>query len=402
MNEANNLEREKFFWEKIDNSKYIRRCIDFYTNLHNYNNVDDIIFKVNSKVVDDYLSEKVLSSPFENIIKCDEKDDDDIIINSDSFKRYYVNLIKCLYAIETLSNNDKFVVLNEIFNLCNVVAFDLKQKFIVILYNRQIYIIFYSKNNGYITLNLRENSLITKDYYIQKEMKEFLCFSNMDYIYEYYKHKTNFDKEELSSSSSSSIFSKIASTFMTIIKYFSSPSLIVSPPLIPSRLLYFPPFNKKAQEEEAFIYKGDSPMFYLDWQWDKETNTYSRYCINFESSLKNIYINEFKKKRNAYYPLEQVCENLLRFNHLYIFHEALIYNNVIHIDFENYSFVILIVFDQHECEVMTVSFLPFYYNGKSSNELTIPFSNFILKFPFNYLYFHEYLPFIGKSREKKM
>ena len=421
-----NLKNKRFLWEKIDNDRYIRSFIHFNVNLHTYEIVDtyynnsddeednDIIFKVNNEIVNDYLSSKVLPSPFENIIQCDsssssylkeEKKRD--FLDNDSFKYYYVKLIKCLYAVEIFSNNSISLLLSDIFNLCNVVAFNLKQKFIVILYNQQIYVIFYARKNRYITLDLRGKTI--KDHYdIQREIKEFLCHSDMNYIYDYYT--VNLDKGS-SSSSFSSFFSKIINTIMSIINYLSPPSLIVSSPpklpLIPPWLLHLSPFEKKQEKKniEKELIKNclneeeDLLMEYFDWKWNKETKTYSRYCINFQFSLKDIYQNAFKKENKyAHYSLADVCENLLRFNHLYVFHEALIYNNVIHIDFENYSFVILNVLDRYQCEVMTISFLPLYYKGKSSNELIYPFSNYVLKLlPFTKLYFNEYLPQVNKK-----
>ena len=378
---------DQHLWLKFNENKYIRRDIFYNKNLNNNNDDNDDdndIFKSCYQKVDEYLSFNISLSPFKNIAAEKEKknDDDDDYLNTNYFKNRYKILMKNIYAIDSLSSNAITLLLCKIFDLCNVVAFDLEKEIIIIIRNYKIYIIFYKKDNKYIKLDLSikkkknddddddDDNYNDKYYNIQYEIKEFIRRSDMNFIYNYY-NTNKLDKSIHLTPIPSSLLLSTETTTTTTTTTNNNNN------------------NKKWSN-------WDSPkQHYFVWHINKNTNTCSRSCIHFKFNLKDIYDKNNKEIiMMSYYPIQTICENLQNFNYLYILHEALIYNNVIHINFNKCYFITLNVIEENVCEFKTISFLPLSYRGMSSNDLTIPFSNFKIKVSFDKLYYHEYISFI--------
>ena len=381
-------------WSTFNNKKtFIRRNIFYNKNISScYNDDDDdddyvendVIFQPCHKYVDDFLTINTSSESlsFKNIAKNKEESESDSeseYLNTENFKHHYPILMKTICAIANLSYNILYLTLCDIFNICNVVAFDLKQDILVIIQNYQIYIIFYKRNNDYIKLDLSKRKLDDDDddydddkhYSLHEEIKEFINQSNMNHIYNYY----TFDDKK---------FSILRLPPISLISSSSTPILI-----------------KNDQEWSNW----DSPKTpYIQWHINKETKTCTRRCVHFRFSLADIYNNNnsnssSSSSNDSYkiknYSIQNVYQNVLNFNYLYIHHEALICSNVIHIDFKNYYFIILNVREKNTCEFKAINFSPVSYNGHdNNNNLAIPFTNFIIKVSFDKLNYHEFMTFV--------
>lgn len=400
-------------WIKLDDKKYIRRFIYLDKNLceiSEFNASDVVHLKACYPSVNEYLQSKNVFQPFKNITKKKEKgreeegkgkdgetEEEDDYINNDYFICYYKTLIKCLCAIDLLSSNARTLLLINVFDFCNVVAFDTKQKIIVIIYNYNIYIIFYDRENTYIKLVLSDVK-ITND--IRHEVEQFICLSNANCIYNYYNNVNNSGGG--GSSSEKSMFYKFMSLFLKPIKFVTQ--LL---PLSPSH--QFLPFdiniennddeNSNKIETKWKWDNWDMPIDFLEWNVNRKANTCSRNNVSFKVNLRDTY-NVYKENTNCKnnirktYPLKDVCKDLLFFNYLYLYHDALIYNNIVHIDFNKFFFITLNVIEEHVCEFKTVSFFPFSYNGKSCNELIGPWSNFIFHILYDRLEYSDFMAYI--------
>lgn len=357
--------REHYLWCKLDEKKYIRRNIFFKTNLSDYSSATLIHTNVNLKVSFDKIAE--------------EEDRYDYI-NSENFKRCYKKLIMCILAIDSFSSNATLLFLSKIFDLCNVVAFDLMQKIIIILYNCQIYIIFYGKENKYIKLDLSDTTTpsIANVQCIQHEVQKFIYQFNASYIYNYCMTKKYSGDEK-------SVFNKFVSLITKSIKYLL-PSLSSLPSSV-SMIEMSDNCSNDNSNSSNINEKWSNWVLVSDFlQWRTKAETYSRCYVHFKFNLNDIYhIGREKTKMKKTYSLKTVCENLLIFNYLYIYNEALIYNNVIHIDFKNYIFITLKIIEENLCEFTTVSFSP-----NSSG----PLSNFIFNVPHDQMCFHEFMSYI--------
>ena len=415
----------KYLWLKFDNNKYIRKDIFYNQNLNLLTNYEDdseikntnnsvdknknvnsnnILFKIIYKKVDEYISSKIsLNRVFENITNDD--DDDDEYINGD-FKKNYEILMKNIYLIESLVSNAMPLLLCDVFNICNVVALDLKNKILISYWNCNIYIIFYEKYK-YIklsdSLNGKENIAKELYYEIKHQIEKFLCFTNIDTIFNFYmKEKIN-------------LISKLKNTlsrgFAIISLPFLSPLLPLppqphsilmssSPFSSPQLLVNLPNNNNNSNIQEKWS-NWDDPKNYLRWWYDDDKKTYCRRYIHFKFNLSEIYKYYYINNHNyneedlsngqKIISLKRVCENMLYLNHLFINDKSLIDYNIIHVDFKKYFFITLNVIKENICEFKTFSFYPFYYKNKTSNDLTIPFSNYLLTPVFNDLHYSDYL-----------
>ena len=300
-------ELNRRFWLKFNENKYIRKIIYHNKNLTNdHHRINHAEFELCNATANLHLSSQVSSLPFKEILweKKNDYDNEDDYIIGENFRSYYKSLVKILLAMKSLSGNIRMLLLCNIFDLCNVVAFDLEQDFVVILYDCVIYIIFYADDNQYIKLNMAER--LTKKhnihYTFQNELRQFI---------------SEFDK--------------------SIIDYYSD-DIKVNCSVWGSLL-------NKLNSPLTLPITGDSwsnwdlPVDHLHWRVNKKGKTYSREYVHFRFNLRDIYNFYHEGKRDVKsYSLQTVCDHLFYFNHLYINHEALIYNNVIHIDFEKFFF----------------------------------------------------------------
>ena len=482
-------ENDCFLWSKLEENPkiYVRRFIRQDQNLYDKDGEDNIWFRVVYDSMNRYLLSKIpiRSLHHENIVfenisgsvgkedddDNDDDDDDDYhrdeYINGD-FKKNCLNLLKNIYAIDFLPGNAISLLMGEIFNVCNVVAFDLSQKVIISLHRGNIYIIFYEKFQ-YIKLNMNPS---TSGYGSPLNLKHFLLDSDMDAIYEYYARKNS-----LTPYVESKFWRSLLSWVkwpLTFMGMWSSPALPPPPPPptpYPNSHSNFPfsfslPRFEYGDDEDGKWQNQkwshwDDHKDYLEWHMDKDKMTYSRKCVHLRYNLSDIYNMYCAKEKNdqrgvevidedggrggggeepkketerdphtlpvykdntnvdkannnqkvhpnegrinktagvssssSSSPLENICEHLFHFNHLYVNHESLITNNVIHIDFKNLTFITLKVIYPNICEFRTLCFLPFYHKDKNGNELMIPFSSYIITMPslFDFLYYYEYIP----------
>ena len=344
-------------WIKLKENKYMRKLIHHDKNIMDDQDIKtDTNFHACSAKVDRYLKFMYRETPFKKIPWVNDDDintaDDDYILN-ENFRKSYSSLMKCVYAMKALKANIFMIFTCKIFDSCNVIAVDLENNFIMILYNSIIYIIFYVEENMYIKLNIKERMKID-GHTFQEEVKEFILQFEPSIVV-YYNRESN-------DNSKKNVFGDILDNFQT-----KAPSLINS--------------WSKWDDFESFF----------RWRVNKKEKIYSRECIHFRYSLRDIYNSFHKGTRELKdYPLKNVCNDLFYFNYLFAHHDALIYNNVVYIDFNRHFFIVLNI-SEGKMEVMNVSFLPFLYKGDTSNDITIPFSNFIIETNHDKLYFEEYI-----------
>ena len=402
-------------WRKIKSNKYIRKQIFFDKKLnHNINTSnDESFFMVRYTEFDYLLSSKYLYSSkfFENIMEEKEEREEEYI-NSNKFRKDYQELMKIIYAIELLSSNDLMLLLSEIFNLCNVVAFDLEQKVIIILYDYKFYVIFYD-HHKYIKLDYKNQINEIKSYieyckkeklfeyqysnffyfdYVQNKVNEFL-HSDMNFIFNYMKKKNNNNNNNNNILKSLIEYGKFLLQFPLYL--FSSSSQLPSPLLTKQISTMSNPLpielpDHVSQQHLSPNNVSELPIVYMRWIFNKEQQTYIRSCISLKRNL-NVICKKFIENDNNY--SQDICENLLIWNHLYIDNSTMIRNNVIYINFKKKYFTTLNIISDNICEFKNVSFLIFKYKGKSSNDLTIPSSNFVSKVvSVDKLYYYQ-LPF---------
>ena len=373
--------RKYYLWINIKNKKYIREKIFLNENLSDYYDNGNTTIKT---IYDAYLSKIVSSSlVFENINGERERDN---YINSDLFKNNYKFLIKCIYAIDLLSINASIVLLSNIFDICNVVAFDLHKKNIVIIYNRKIYVIFYERENTYVELDLSES--ISQS--IQSEIENFICQDSFTFDYFCTKYGEK--------SSALNRFIKYISRLFLLgsVSSLSLPdSLIVDslerPIPISQLLTVTESYNHYDDiEQQQKWSRWNRPSDFLEWRASKE-NIYTRNYVHFKFlNLRDIYHIErekIMKTTTPLYSLKSVCENLALFNHIYIHHDNLVYNNVIHVDFNECSFITLRILKENVCMFNTFSFL----KEKNNQELIKPQSSFIFTVPHEQLNYYEFI-----------
>ena len=419
-------------WYKVDNFRYIRQAISLNKNLKSkscgdnknyiFNTLNEearnsLVSKIKFDKDKDYF--KKLSFDINNSNDYDNDDDDDYINNF--FKKYFKDLMINIYAIDALQVN-AIVLLGEIFNICNVIAFDIREKYILVLYDNIIYIILYEKHS-YFEIDTKLYDIINKYKHQPKTCNEgqdclqctskdekylnyFKYYEIQNYVKNFMQFNTNcktFDNYDLEMKNKNQVIEMknknqlnnlLSNLFANIIRmFFKTPQQVLS--------------NRKTinEDEDCSLSSLSSidlqqfdtinwqsfwllPKDYFSWTYHNDKKVYIRSNINFQYNLNCIYtynINDkhyFDKNKIKIHSLSLLEYFLFYKNYLYVENISLIYHNVIYIDFKNLYFITLNIKkikDNNVCEFKAISFIPnFSFNGMSNNDIMIPFTNFEL------------------------
>ena len=349
-------EKKYYLWNNIDNVKYIRKNVRVNQNLSSSSSSSSSSGCATRggdlQIISNSTIDHQIYYPLENL---KGNDGGGCPLNDNRlFTDNYKYLIKSIYCMKQTTNAAANVILflSNIFNLCNVVALDLYQNIIIIIYNQKVYIVFYEKQNKYIQLDFtigqnNKNIAFEIEQFIRKENGAAL-------IYNYYKP--------------------------SILSYLWS-NYFVSPPL------------------ECNVAAATNNNIDIRKQWSNwdtistflslkilEKSKYCRKFVHFRFNLKDIYLLEEKEEEN-YPSLASVCQNLAMFGPLYMYDKALIFNNIIYIDFDKNIFITL--------NIATDKCIFSIFNFFQKNE---PQSSFIFNVPHEKLDFYEFASFISINK----
>ena len=329
------------------------------------------------------------------------KSEDDKYINGE-FKDNFNNLMKSIIAMSLNDTNAIFLLLGEIFNICNVVALDLIDDMIITVFNNTVYIIFF-KDFEYISLKMN-NFVINddEDNDIYYNIRRFIKYYKKNKIRKYISDKvnniiiiinnkndtitTNDNIDNLCSTNNNNADSNKKNEtenekileynfFSSIVGYFSK--------FLAYKIVNENDSNEDDDDDDDDIYVDNdieknwsnwiSPISFLKWEYSPATiynkkNIYARSHIHFRYNLCEIYryhnnaTTTTNNNNNSILTIEQVKEKLLYYNHLFINDISLVDNNVIYIDFRNSIFITLniVVVENGEklCEFKSISFYP--------------------------------------------
>ena len=231
----------------------------------------------------------------------DDDDDDgkkDYYINN-IFEKNFTTLTKNLENLKKYHRCNFYLLLGEIFNICRIVALDLKNEFLISIYNKKLYIIMYNENL-YISLKLEDNadgfdddenngSLIN----IHRFVKRFIHYNNKSDVLNRVKaveedeDEEEDDEEAVSEPSTPSLSSSSFAIFNTLFGgYFSTSTRP-------------PPLQQQQQQQtlkDDIITNwdnwGPTPKDFFTWEYvDYNRNDmYIRKNIHYKKSLRDIFI----------------------------------------------------------------------------------------------------------------
>ena len=151
---SKSIKKENKLWTRYYDKIYIRNLI-FCNNKIEIENTKT--FSITDKNIDEFITDSVYFDKNKDLLfkLYDDNNINDNYINKEIIN-YFEILLKNIKYLQ-YQNSNFILLLDNIYNICQVIALDLNNKYIIILHNKIFYIIFYNEH-VYICLKIENNN----------------------------------------------------------------------------------------------------------------------------------------------------------------------------------------------------------------------------------------------------
>ena len=372
-----------------------------------------------------------------------------MMMENNIFEIFFTTLTKNFENLKKCLRCNFYLLLGQIFNICRIVALDLKKEVLISIYNKKLYIIMYNKNL-YMSLKLEDNNNnsdtaaatatatdrfddddynsdddddvfddnngISKSLNIHCFVKRFINYSNKFDVLNRVKAIEEKEEEEnqqeilpstpsLSSSSSSSS-SSLLSSFAIFNRLFGGYFSTSTPPP-------HPPLQQQQQQQEAhkdiitnWDNWGPTPKDFFTWEYVEynHNDIYVRKNIHYKKSLRDIFIYNNNIGNDAIITnkdtsIQKFKKCILYYNHLLSSKNnynswLLNYHNVICIDFGHGIFTTRNVKENKKSKKITTNFQTFLIYCPLNDDDEQPWVDYEIFVDDDYINYMDYISLI--------